>query len=353
MLHPKFKINNRSFHAVDELKDFAEDLRMQSGEDQSVGEFILEWLNSNNYIEVQTSGSTGKPKKIRLNKTNVENSARATNYFFDLTEGTSALLCLSAQYIAGKMMLVRAMIGGWNLTLTEPGKNPLQQFERNFDFTAMVPFQVFHSLEDLEKVRKIIIGGGAIPANLEKKLQEKNTIAYATYGMTETISHIAVRQVNGKEKSDVYSALPDVNFSQTKDGCLIIHAPKISEEIQVTNDVVELLSNIKFRFKGRKDNVINSGGIKIYPEEVERKLSRYIQDPFFIASEKDESLGDKLILIIESETSISKENLQEAFTHVSSFETPKKIYTLPQFIYTDTEKIKRKEVIEILKNFGA
>lgn len=353
MLHPKFKINNQSFQSADELRLFAEDFKVRSEENYFVGKFILEWLNANNFIEVQTSGSTGKPKNIILRKTHVENSAQATNLFFNLVEGTSALLCLSAQYIAGKMMLVRAMIGGWNLTTTAPEKNPLRSFNQNFDFTAMVPFQVHHSLDDLEKVKKVIIGGGTIPANLEKNLQEKNTLAFATYGMTETISHIAVRQVNGREKTDSYIALPDVSFSQTAEGCLVITAPKISDEVQITNDIVELLSETEFLFLGRKDNVINSGGIKIHPEEVERKLSQIIRKPFFVASEKDEELGEKLILIIESGIPVSKEDLQEAFEQLSAYEKPKKVYTLPQFVYTDTEKIKRKDVIENLNNLWA
>lgn len=353
MLHSQFHINNHSFNSADELTNFAENWAIQSGENRFLGEFILEWLNPKDYIEVQTSGSTGKPKKIRLKKTHIENSARATNRFFNLTEGTSALLCLSVHYIAGKMMVIRAMIGGWNLTVAAPEKNPLQQFEEVFDFTAMVPFQVFHSLKDLNKVKKIIIGGGALPSGLEKSLQTKKTIAFATYGMTETISHIAVRQVNGRRKSLVYSALPDVVFSQTSEGCLIIDAPKISDEIQITNDVVELLSSTAFRFKGRMDHVINSGGIKIHPEEVERMLSGFIQNPFFVASEKDEVLGEKLILIIESQKSIAKEDLIEAFNELPPYEKPKKIYTLSKFIYTETEKIKRKEVIEILKNSQA
>lgn len=353
MIHPQFQLNNHFFSSVDELLNFAHQLKTETGENRFVGEFLLEWLNSKDYIEVQTSGSTGKPIKIKLQKKQVENSARATNRFFNLTEGTSALLCLSSQYIAGKMMLIRAMLGGWNLIFVEPQKNPLKDFHQIFDFTAMVPLQVFHSLENLYKVKKIIIGGGAVPANLEKQLQKEKTLAFATYGMTETISHIAVRQINSDKKTSVYTALPNVSFSQTSEGCLKINAPKISEKIQITNDVVDLISATEFRFLGRLDNVINSGGIKIHAEEVERKLSKFIQNPFFIASEKDEALGEKLILIIENQKEVYFEDLTSAFNRLSSFEKPKKIYTLPKLIYTETEKIKRKEVLELLNNSKA
>lgn len=349
MLHPNFKLNGQSFSTSKELESYAFKLMQEVGESRFIGEFILEWLNEEDYIVVQTSGSTGTPKKITLKKQQVQNSALATIAYFQLSENTKALLCLSSQYIAGKMMLVRAMVGGWNLYAVAPKNNPLKNLSDTFDFTAMVPFQVFHSLEDLHKVKKIIIGGGAIPQKLETQLQQENTLAYATYGMTETISHIAIRQVNGEGRASTFKALPQVTFSQTLEGCLKIHAPHISDEVQITNDVVELKSATEFQFLGRIDNVINSGGVKIYPEEVERKLSAQIEKPFFIASEEDEALGERIILIVESGSPIKMEQLSIAFETLSPYERPKKIYTLPQFIYTDTEKIKRSEVLELIK----
>src|SRR5690606_1493475 len=156
------------------------------------------------------SGSTGIPKNIKLQKDHVFNSAKATVNYFDLRENSKALLCLSSEYIAGKMMLVRAMIAGWDLYTTAPAKNPLENYNQNFDFSAMVAYQVFKSLADLHKVKKLIVGGGAVSAELEQQLQKINTRVFATYGMTETISHIAVRPINGKEKSAFFSALPKV-----------------------------------------------------------------------------------------------------------------------------------------------
>jgi O-succinylbenzoic acid--CoA ligase len=347
LLHPKFKLNGESFSSVEVLKMHAKQLIENGKEDGiSIGNFISEWLDENDFITVKTSGSTGTPKEIKLQKKHVFNSANATVTYFDLRENTKALLCLPSEYIAGKMMLVRAMIAGWYLHTTSPEKNPLENSDENFNFTAMVPYQVFHSLKDLHKVKKLIVGGGAVPLELEQQLQKVNTQVFATYGMTETISHIAVRPLNGSEKSAVFSALPKVNFSQTENDCLQIHAPEISEETVATNDVVELISPTSFKFLGRIDNMINTGGVKVHPEDIEEKISLHLKQPFFIASEKDIALGERVILIIESEKQLQLEDYSEVFEMLSAYERPKKIYSIPQFFYTETGKIKRAEILK-------
>ena len=213
LLHPKFKLNGEGFSSAEALRLSANRL-VEEGKDyeKAIGKFILEWLDGNDIITVKTSGSTGIPKEIKLHKKHVYNSANATVSYFDLKENTKALLCLPSEYIAGKMMLVRAITAGWDLYTTSPEKNPLENIEGNFDFTAMVPYQAFHSLADLHKVKKLIVGGGAVSSELEQQLQNVTTNVFATYGMTETISHIAVRPLNGKEKSGVFAALPKVNF---------------------------------------------------------------------------------------------------------------------------------------------
>ncbi len=347
LLHPNFKLNGETFASVEDLKNWAKNA-VENGADTeiSIGKFISEWLDENEFITVKTSGSTGVPKEITLLKKNVFNSAKATVSYFNLCENTKALLCLPSEYIAGKMMLVRAMIAGWDLQTTSPEKKPLETIGEDFDFSAMVPYQVFHSLNHLHKVKKLIVGGGAVSFELEQQLQKVNTQIFATYGMTETISHIAVRPVNRKEKSMVFSALPKVRFSQTEEGCLQIHAPEISEETVVTNDVVELLSPTSFKFLGRIDNVINTGGVKVHPEMVEEKLSLQIKQPFFIASEKDEALGERVILIVESKKDLHLEDFLEVFEILSAYEKPKKVYSIPHFIYTETGKIKRAEVLK-------
>ncbi len=350
LLHPNFKLNGEAFPSAEALKEHANHFVEKGNDDETaIGKFILEWLDDNDFITVKTSGSTGIPKNITLQKEHVFNSAEATVNYFDLKEDTKALLCLSSEYIAGKMMLVRAMTAGWDLHTVAPEKNPLENIDGYFDFTAMVPYQVFHSLADLYKVKKLIIGGGAVPWRLEEDLQKCETHIFATYGMTETISHIAVRPINGKEKSAIFSALPKVSFSQKENGCLQIHAPEISEETVATNDVVELISPTSFKFLGRIDNVINTGGVKVHPEAVEEKLSSHINLPFFITSEKDGVLGERVILIIESEKQLKLEDYTKAFETLSAYEKPKKIYSVHHFIYTETGKIKRAEVLKNLK----
>lgn len=347
LLHPTFRLNGEAFPSAEALKERANYLVENGKEDEvAIGKFILEWLDENDFITVKTSGSTGIPKSIKLQKDHVFNSAEATVKYFDLKENTKALLCLSSEYIAGKMMLVRAMIAGWDLCTTAPEKNPLENIDDTFDFSAMVPYQVFHSLKDLHKVKKLIVGGGAVSAELDKQLQKIKTRVFATYGMTETISHVAVRPINGTKKSAIFSALPKVNFSLNGNNCLQIHAPEISEESIVTNDVVELISPTSFKFLGRADNVINTGGVKVHPEIVEEKLSPHINQPFFIASEKDDALGERVILIIESKKQLKLEDYTETFNSLSAYEKPKKIYTLPHFIYTETGKVKRAEVLK-------
>ncbi len=350
LLHPQFRLNGEAFPSAEALKERANYL-IENGKDDEVaiGKFILEWLDKNDFITVKTSGSTGTPKTITLQKNQVFNSAEATVKYFDLMENTKALLCLSSEYIAGKMMLVRAMIAGWNLYATAPEKNPLENIDDTFDFSAMVPYQVFHSLKDLHKVKKLIVGGGAVPAELDQQLQKIKTRVFATYGMTETISHVAVRPINGMEKSAVFSALPKVDFSLNENNCLQIHAPEISEETVVTNDVVELISPTSFKFLGRADNVINTGGVKVHPEVVEEKLSLHIKEPFFIASEKDDALGERIVLIIESEEYFQLKDFFTAFKSLSTYEKPKHFYSVSRFIYTETGKIKRAVVLKNLQ----
>lgn len=351
-LHPDFKLNNESFTSSNDLIIAALQLVDSNvGDERSIAKFILEWLDSNEFISVKTSGSTGAPKTIRLHKKHVFNSAAATVAYFDLKEGTKALLCLPSEYIAGKMMLVRAMTAGWNLYTASIDKSPLEQFEENFDFTAMVPYQVHHSLSNLHKVKKMIIGGGAVSKKLEQRLHQVETEVFATYGMTETISHVAVRPINGEKKSRIYTALPQVEFSQNENACLQIQAPLISEETVITNDVVDLLSPTSFKLLGRIDNVINTGGIKVHPEIVEEKLAMHIAQPFFIASEKDEVLGEKIVLIIESQEELELNTINGMSKVLSKYEKPKKVLILPKFVYTETGKIHRPETLKLVFSF--
>ena len=322
---------------------------------QSFWNFIKTWLNEKNYVEVKTSGSTGTPKIIRLEKKRMIASAKATGDFFNLKPNDKALLCLPCDYIAGKMMVVRAIVLGLNLYSVEPTGNPLKSVENEgFQFGAMIPLQVLNSLKNhrnrFENIEKMIIGGGVVDNSLSNKLQSIKNQCFATYGMTETITHIAVKTLNGKQKSNTYLALKNVSFSQDNRDCLVIDAPYLSENQIITNDIIKLYSKSSFEWLGRFDNVINTGGIKVNPEQIEQKIEPFIDTDFFIASENDEKLGSKVILVIENEGKINTDLLKQQFqTILSKFEMPKKIYVLPQFERTETGKIQRKRNLEVLQ----
>lgn len=355
-IHQSFSINKNTLDK-EGLRCFAYNL-VNDGEvyEQDAGNFLLDWLNEKDHIIVQTSGSTGKPKKIKVFKQHMINSAKATGKFFKAEEGTTALLCLPANYIAGKMMLVRAMVLGWKIDLVPPKTIPLDTVYKQYDFCAMVPLQLDNSLNRLHLIKKLIVGGGVVSENLKGLVQEVKTKIYETYGMTETVSHIAARRINPKKKdkkdANFFKALPNIILNIDNRNCLVIKAPQLNEETIITNDVVELKTYKKFIWKGRYDNVINSGGIKLYPEEIETKLQLLIGHRFFITSIPDDALGEKLVLIIEREyDKIEDITLQESISNLKNlkkYEIPKKIYFLPQFIETDNDKVQRAKTLEIV-----
>ncbi|WP_271406064.1 AMP-binding protein [Tenacibaculum soleae] len=349
--HENFKLNGVSFSSEEELIVFSRTIS------NSIANFLSDWFHQKDFVTVQTSGSTGKPKPIQLKKEFMKNSALATGTFFNLKENTTALLCLSTDYIAGKMMLVRALTLGWQLDVVKPESNPLKGVEKQYDFSAMVPLQLRSSLNELSKVDKLIVGGGVVTADLIAAIQNISTKVFATYGMTETITHIAVKKLNDlpliRESRSLYKTLPNVLISQDNRNCLIIEAPKVTIEKIVTNDVVNIVSKTTFEWLGRIDNVINSGGIKLHPERIEEKLSEIIEQRFFVSGIKDEVLGEKLILIIEDVTSSGVESFLlskiKKESSLSKFEIPKEVYFLPQFIETETKKIQRKKTLDLIK----
>ena len=289
-------------------------------------DFLSEWNNDSDRVLVHTSGSTGKPKPMMVEKKRMLNSARITCDFLGLKPGDSALLCMSLDYIAGKMVVVRSIERHLHLISVSPSGHPLKDIDLKdangkdvngeITFAAMVSMQVYNTLqvpeerERLTHIRHLIIGGGAIDASLEKELQALpgNIAIWSTYGMTETLSHIALRRINGAEASEWYQPFDSVKISQTEEGCLVIDAPLVCAETLVTNDIVEIESYIynkveklRFRIKGRKDNVVCSGGIKIQIEEVEEFLKPHLEKPFMLAKKKDEKFGEIAVLLTEDE----------------------------------------------------
>jgi len=307
-IHPQFKLDGISY-GFDELKEVAYSLIKEGQEyEKHLGNFLSDWLDEKNVVEVKTSGSTGIPKTILLKKEHMVNSAIATGAFFDLKPGNTALLCLPSQYIAGKMMLVRALVLGLELTHVTPSSNPLLHVGKDYDFCAMVPLQLKNSLSKIAQIKTLLVGGTPLSIKLKEQVQQKRTKVYETYGMTETITHVAVREVNGVPPSsssgveNCFQALANIHFSKDNRECLLISASQIADETVITNDIVNLISATRFEWLGRYDNVINSGGIKFSPEQLEAKLASFLEIPFFVAGIPDEELGQKLVLIYEGET---------------------------------------------------
>lgn len=347
-LHPKFKLNGQSY-TIDSLRVQAHTY-IKEGEpyEEVVGNFLLDWFNDKKYVTVQTSGSTGAPKAIKIKKWHMANSAKATAKHFKLQEKTTALLCLPAEFIAGKMMLVRALVLGWRIDMAQPRANPLDTVYRRYDFCAMTPFQLDNSLSRMHLLAKLIVGGGAISPNLKRKLVDIPTKIYETYGMTETVTHIAARRVNPKKSKDLpipFKALSKVSIQQDDRGCLVIKAPAVSTDPVVTNDLVEILTYKKFIWLGRIDNVINSGGVKLYPEQIEQKLAPYIAAKFFVAGVPDDALGEKVALFVEQEEPFTLDIGLLPQDFLVSYEFPKTIHTLARFQRTHNGKIKRGQTI--------
>lgn len=306
---------------------------------KSLGDFLIDWFDNRSYIEINTSGTTGTPKLIRIEKEAMVSSALATGDFFELSPGNKILHCLPIDYVAGKMMFVRAFILGLDMDFVEPNSNPLQYNDAKYDFAAMVPLQAKNSIDKLKNIKKIIVGGVKIHKSLEDKLIKLPSKIYETYGMTETITHIAAKRVGEK----AFTTLPNVTVSVDGNNGLVVHAPDINPNPIVTNDIVELVSDTQFIWVGRLDNIINSGGIKLMPEKIEAKLSSQIPRRYFVAGKADTVLGEKVVLYVEGEPMPIDESV---FDVLDKYEKPKEIIFVPAFEVTATGKIIRKESIE-------
>jgi len=321
-------------------------------------EFLQEWNSDSPFVSVKTSGSTGTPKEMLVEKSCMLASAKMTCDFLGLKPGDAALLCMSLDYIAGKMMVVRSIERGLILTVVEPSNHPLAGLSTPFDFVAMVPSQVYETLkvpaeaELLTRSRNIIVGGGAISPELQKAIADNSPFggwgAWSTYGMTETLSHIALRRLNGPDASDWYTPFDGVEVSLNDEGCLVINAPHVCKEPLITNDIAELLPLRGlggFRIKGRKDNVICSGGIKIQIEEVEALLNPHLDAPFAISMKPDEKFGEAVVLVTEfTDLDAIKKSCQQ---HLPRYWQPKYYVHIDHLPLTETGKPARKEILSL------
>lgn len=268
--------------------------------------FLKRWFDDSPVLTVHTSGSTGVPKQLIVRKDRMMQSARLTCEALGLYPGDKALLCMNLRYIGAMMVVVRSLVAGLNLIVRPASGHPLCDIDTPLRFAAMVPLQVYNTLSvpserrRLEQTDILIIGGSAVDDSLLAPIHLLPGAVYSTYGMTETLSHIALRRLNGDEASDYYIPFPSVSLSQSADGALVINAPLLCDEVLYTNDIVHLCPDNSFLVLGRKDNIINSGGIKIQAEEVERLLRPLLKGMFVITAVPDARLGEAVVLLAEN-----------------------------------------------------
>lgn len=341
-LNASFKINGKLFKSLNNYNSTFND----RGNCNELTMFLNEWFNEKKHIALETSGSTGSPKKIKIKKTVMIDSAKNTAKFFGLREGDRALLCLPIKYIAGKMMIVRSIVIGLNLCTTESNGYPLKKTSDNYDFAAMVPNQVEKNINYISKIKILLIGGAPISNTLSKLFQSKTNSVYETFGMTETASHVAVKNLSAGEKT--FNAMPGVSFDSKTD-LLIINAPHLNKNKILTNDIVELKSKKSFIWKGRKDFVVNSGGIKYFPEMIEKKITVHEDCKFVICGVPDPVLFQKIAIVFEQS---KPKNTKEMFRELTKYERPKYIFCLKKFQRTNG-KINRNMVQkQVLKIFN-
>lgn len=325
-------------------------------------QFCIEWLNGRTEFELQTSGSTGEPKKIKVTRPQLIASARQTLSVLGLQSNETALVCLDARYIAGIMMLVRVLEGGMNIVLVNPSANPFESIPVTLpiDFVALVPYQIEAILKSahrsrLNTMKTVLVGGAPVPEKMKAALQPFRAAIYSTYGMTETLSHIALQRLSGTTPQENFQALAGISLSRDERGCLIIQAPHLHEAPIVTNDLVELYPGNSFRWLGRVDHVINSGGIKIFPEEIEHLIQPIfsefgLSNRFFIMAAPDSSLGEALMLVVEGTLDAKLEQLLlvSMKQKLPAYHAPRLIGTVSHFVDTETGKINRPKTMDLV-----
>lgn len=309
-------------------------------------DFLKNWRSDSNTISVQSSGSTGTPKVLQVEKKRMLASAKMTCDFLDIQPGEKALLCMSLDHIGAQMMVVRSIERNLQLIEESPSGHPLATIEEKIDFAAMVPLQIYNTLrvererEKLKQIRNVIIGGGAISPAMEEELRDFPNAIWSSYGMTETLSHIALRAISGKKASEWYTPLDGIQIRVNEEGCLCINAPMLCENELVTNDMAIINEQGDFKITGRKDNVINSGGIKIQIEEVEKALG-HNQQEMAIGSYPDEKFG-QIIVLLTTQKDLSI--LQKEIDRLPKYWQPKKILYVEHIPLTSNGKIAREEI---------
>jgi len=306
--------------------------------------FLRKWIGENELFTIKTSGTTGSIKNIEFTKDSLIRSAEITLNTFSLVKGDTVLNSLPFSFVAGRMMLVRAIVGRLKLHLILPSANPIATLETKIKFAAFTPFQLQKIIEQnadkLQLIECVIVGGSKVEMRLEEELQDCKTRCYETFGMSETLTHVAIRKINGENRSPYFKVLNGFDISTTKDQCIIISAAHLQNSPIVTNDIVQLADDGQFLWLGRKDNVINTGGIKVYPETIEKKLAGQIDQAFMITKLQDEMLGERVVLVIETDSNISLSDFN--FSTLTKYEKPKELRLVKELPRNKNGKIVRK-----------
>ncbi|MBC7473453.1 MAG: AMP-binding protein [Candidatus Sericytochromatia bacterium] len=327
--------------------------------------FISDWLNGKQEFIINTSGSTGIPKPITIFREQMIISARMTGKALNLKSGYKSFICLSTQYIAGLMMIVRSLVLNLQMTIVEPVANPYDLLKQGFEFTALVPLQLYEMFNNkdqdinlIDNFKAILIGGGDINQSLNEKIQNLQSPIYHTYGMTETITHIALKRLNGDIKSEYFTTLENVDIKLDDRGCLVIRSPITNNVEIVTNDLVDIISKNQFKWIGRIDNVINTGGVKVQSEKVEKVLEKILYNSdfsnknFFVSSQPDKKFGNIIIAVIEIDF-LSEEDINnlknELKKYLAKYEIPKHIYFISSFLLTKSGKVDKLATIKEIK----
>lgn len=302
-------------------------------------------------IPAHTSGTTGPPKNVSIGRNDLVNSARLTSTTFDLKPGDRTLHCLPCAFIAGKMMLVRAFVLGLDLHVIDPRGSVLDNLKVHdrFRFTAMLPLQLHRALqEDRTRVERqfdtILLGGGPVSQALIDDLHGLGTKVLLSYGSTETVTHAALRAVNGPGRSELFSAIGHCHFARDPRGCLVVYTPHLRAKQHVTNDLVELIDDTHFRWLGRFDNVILSGGRKIFPEQLEAKTAGIIPYPHYFSGIPDPVLGQAISLTLETERpqdEVLPHVMEKLLFALERHELPRRVIAVRRIARTGSGKIKR------------
>ena len=318
----------------------------------TLDEFVSDWQSDSPTLLVHTSGSTGKPKPMLVEKRRMEASARITCGFLGLRAGDTALLCMPLDFIAGKMVVVRSLVWGLQLVAVEPSGHPLKGLTESPTFAAMVPMQVYNSLKVEEErrllrdIKHLIIGGGAINRDMAEALRGFPNAVWSTYGMSETLSHIALRRLSGAEASEWYEPFDGVGVTTNADGCLVIDAPAVCAHPLVTNDIAEIAPDgRRFRIRGRRDNVVCSGGLKLQIEEMEARLQPHLNVPYMISKRPDDKFGEAVVLLAVTD---DMESVCEVCRkHMPRYEQPRYFLAVSELPMTPTGKPARAEAMKL------